>query len=545
MLWFRSRVQVLFRLVLFLILLKLAFLAFLAIWLSIPATKEQIIPQQNAVVKNNQQTEEKQIKPANFSRQDETLKNTSRLIFNPTTVSDERQLTLNGNKTLRELESKEKGPDLAIYVKNVYGRNLNIEYIQLRDNKSTEDNLKFTYAEPYFPKKIECSKLGANNNSEKKATKYVQVYDRYWEQLGMSTRTLMALSGLAHIGGRKVLQPRVKDCMFGREGYSLGIYFNLTHMNSVLNACDYAPLVDKKEYDTECSLSEDRHASVHFLYAGEKAARSTMKRFHLSEQQYKKIRKDAKIKGWTNCSFIGKFIHQTFSSKQFCVDPAVITEWSVLERDILHGAKCLTIVYWRGIGAWYRAKFKQTHFKVAQKDIHYALKPNFDILYEVQKFKKAFLDGRYIAVHVRGEKVVTFHNLGRLRSCIRLLIAVIEVLKQSSGIDKVFVATDMSSFGSSTWGNILKRKSSGRKTIERIHSSLVSSTSGVVYKPTADQKHRDRGVHVLIEMTLVSQAGHLVTIGHGSFQEWVIAKFMEYHRDDSRSLWSLITMCSK
>ena len=81
------------------------------------------------------------------------------------------------------------------------------------------------------------------------------------------------------------------------------------------------------------------------------------------------------------------------------------------------------------------------------------------------------------------------------------------------------------------------------RILKNLHSSLISSIGGTEYKPTLG--YLDRGVVALVEMSLLARATHLVTVGKGSFQEWVKAKFLEQHRNDYQSTWSLVTMCSQ
>lgn len=443
--------------------------------------------------------------------------------------------------TIKNVESNVQ--DLAIHVKNSSGRNLRIEYVETKTETHFKIDVAFHYSKPHVPKKVDFLKHDAKSRLGQNAARYVLVYGKYWEQMSMNIRSVIALCGQAKIGGRRVVQPFVEDSSFGPKGHSLGLYFNLSHMKGMLKANQFATLADKEEYDKECSLANSSHVTVHFLYDAENAAQFTKNKFRLSEQQYDQISNDARRKGWVECSFIGQFIKEGRSSKYFCVDPTVLTEWSVLERDVVRGAKCLTIVVWRGIGNNYRSHFKEKHLKVTSRDIQFNLKPNVDIENEVERFKRAFLRRRYIAVHVRGEKVVQQHSLDRLRKCIRLLTEVIQTVKESSHISQVLVATDMSNFGSGAWTGLLRGVTHEDNTLKDLNDSVVSNIGGVVYKPKEDLI--DRGVVALVEMTLISQAQHFIAIGTGSFQEWVEAKFLEYHRDDARTSWSLIKLCSK
>ena len=427
---------------------------------------------------------------------------------------------------------------LSNKLKSGFGGQISIEY---SINNGVED-IKFDYAKASYPKQIDFSQLAPKKQAAKKLTGYVRVYSRYWEQMTMNLRSLISLAGQAKIGGRKVLEPGVKDSVFNLHGHSLGIYFDLKHFNSILEASDYATLANQDEYDNACSSANTSHVTIHFLYP-QKGVDFTKEKMHLNDHEYNTISSEASKTGWTECKGLTHFVKESSKSKQYCVDPKKFTKWEKLERDVIKGTKCLTICAWRGIGSGFRTFFSESEFKVKSRDIQFALKPPWDILKEAKVFKNKVLTGRYIAVQVRGERVVIPHDLNRLRSCLRLLAEVVSMLKQLSDITQVLIASDMSDFGSGSWGGSLKGEVYNDNTLKDLHSFLISSTGGIEYKPTTND--RDRGVVALVEMDLIARAQHLITIGTGSFQEWIKAKFLEQHRNDDRPSWSLITMCSK
>ena len=432
--------------------------------------------------------------------------------------------------------------DLSNKLKSGFGGEISIEYSEEPHDYDVENEIIFKYAKASFPRTIKFTKPNPKIQAGQKSTGYVRVYSRYWEQMTMNLRALISLAGQAKLGGRKVLEPGVKDSGFGRDGYSLGIYFDLNHFNNMLTWSDYATLANQKEYDTECSLANATHVIIHFLYS-QKGVDFTKGKLHLSDKEYGEISSRASKSGWTECPALGNFIKESSNSKQFCVEPSRVTEWETLENDVIKGAKCLTIATWRGIGSGYRTYFSERKFKIKSRDVQFALRPSGDVLREAQRFQNSVLHGKYIAVQVRGERVVIPHNLDRLRSCLRLLAEVVRMLKELSDISQVLVASDMSNFGSGSWRGSLKGEVYNENTLPDLHSFLMSSTGGVEYKPAADNV--DRGVVALVEMSLIANAQHLITIGTGSFQEWIRAKFLEKHRDDSRPAWSLIKMCSK
>lgn len=417
------------------------------------------------------------------------------------------------------------------------GGQISVEYVDTDGG----ENISFKYAKASFPKIIDFSKVNPKSQTIQKPAGYVRVYARYWEQLTMNLRAFIALVGQAKIGGRAVLEPRVKNSVFDKDGRSLGIYFDLKHLNNILAASSYATLVNENEYNKACSLGNASHVNIHFLYP-QKGIDATKEKLKLNDKEYNEISTKASKTGWTECKALSNFIKGSSKSKQYCVDPSKYTKWEKLEKDVIKGAKCLTISLWRGIGGGFRTHFSESEFKIKSRDIQYVLEPPKNILNEVMRFQNSFLTGRYIAVQVRGERVVIPHSLNRLRSCLRLLADMVSVLKTLSDITQVFIASDMSDFGSGSWKGSLKGEVYNENTLKDLHSFLVSSTDGIEYKPTADNV--DHGIVALTEMSLIAKAQHLITIGKGSFQEWIKAKFLEHHQNEERHSWSLISMCS-
>ncbi len=433
---------------------------------------------------------------------------------------------------------------LSPFVSDSLGRILNVEFQSIRaakDEQESTDILDIVYRQAKHGVNILEPKVEL---SPPLARRYVYVYERYWEQLTMNTRVLMALASQAKIGGRFVVEPKVKDSSFGDTGYPLNTYFNVAQMNTLLSSNGYSTFVTEDEFNTECSKNDQFHAILHFLYEDDKAVPFLKSKFGITTEQYDKISRRAKRVGWTNCQFLKPYFSPGL--KVFCVDPTIITEWSVLERGILRDIKCLGIFVWRGIGFKTRTSFSENHINVSSKEIHFLLEPSLSILNEAEIFTESHLrtGSGYIAVQVRGEKVVIQHNLTRLKKCLRLLVNVIKNTKKSFGISKVFVATDMSDFGSGSWAGSSKTKDLDAHALKIIQSTLMTRIDAVVYKPSADWRTPDRGAVSLVELSIIARAQHLLTIGTGSFQEWAVAKFLKFHKDDDPQLWSLTRLCS-
>ena len=424
------------------------------------------------------------------------------------------------------------------------GKLVKIQHVETTNGDVINLNLTLDISDVSFPDIIQTDPY-TSSYSNTTSKKYAYVIGRYWEQMTQSMRAFLALVIQASSAGRSVVAPMVKDSRFQTSGFPIGYYFDREQIRNILHTKGYPDIVDREEFLSECSPNDPDYTTVHFLYDQEKAGTYTKKLFNLDDATYSNISLHARRNGWTQCSFIQTLTKQTPKSKMLCVDTTVITDWKVFERDVIKSPKCLSIVLWRGNGDTFRARFKETHLKLWTRDFFLSLKPSPAVMTEVEKFQRKFLGGqKYIGVQIRGEHVAIVHGLARLKQCIHLLGYVLRSLKGQFNVHNVFVATDMSKFGSKSWKDSVKRDTITDETLPKLQDLVLSVTNGVTFEQAADNgKPLDRGLVALIEVSLISQAQSLLTIGYSSFHEWATSKFLEFHRHVSPTTWSLVKLC--
>jgi hypothetical protein len=426
---------------------------------------------------------------------------------------------------------------------NSRGKLLNIQHTETTNGDVIKLNLTLDIIDVSFPKVV---RLGpySSSNSNSTSKKYAYVIGRYWEQMTQSMRGFLSLVLQASSAGRSVVAPMVKDSRFQTAGFPIDYYFDRKYIKDILETRGYPDIVDREEFLKECSPKDPNYTTVHFLYDQVKAGTYTKNLFKLDDATYSNVSLEARKNGWTQCSFIEKLTKQT-GSKMFCVDTTVITDWEVFERDVIKSPKCLSIVLWRGIGDTYRARFKETRSKLYTRDFFLSLKPSQAVMTEVEKFQRKFLDGqKYIGVQIRGERVAILRGVAQLEQCIHLLGYVLKLIKGFYNVDKVYVATDMSKFGSKSWKDSVKRDTITDETLRKLQDLVLSVTNGVTFEQAADNGEAfDRGFVALVEVMLISRAQSLLTIGYSSFHEWTTSKFLEFHRDESPTTWSLVKLC--
>ena len=99
----------------------------------------------------------------------------------------------------------------------------------------------------------------------------------------------------------------------------------------------------------------------------------------------------------------------------------------------------------------------------------------------------------------------------------------------------------MSDYGSGWLVRYRNKNNLKENVFKNIHEYIITKSQGVVYSPPSHVI--DRGVISLVDMNLVARAQYLITAGGWTFQEWIVARFLDIHRHDDKRSWSTITVC--
>ena len=308
---------------------------------------------------------------------------------------------------------------LARLIKYANGQNLQIGIP--RENEATKTRVTFNYSALFFPQKIDISKPKKQVPSKR----YIFVHSQYTEQLSKNTRAFLSLCAQAGKSGRKVVIPFVKQTRFAsfNSWSPLETYYDIKYLKRLLAAAGYASLVDHQEYEKECPRNSPNQVSIHFIDNSQQSMDFTKANFRLKKDFYKAIVKNTTKNGWTKCEFLDKAMKRT-SGKQFCVNSDIITDWKVLENDIVKNEKCLNIFVWRGNGGEdYRVKFSEENYQFSSIQVTFALRPGQAVLNEAERFTVA-PGNKYIGVHIRGERILQSYSMQRVRLCVDLVLEV-------------------------------------------------------------------------------------------------------------------------
>ena len=341
----------------------------------------------------------------------------------------------------------------------------------------------------------------------------------FGDQLTRATENLLALAALARYGNRSVAVPFVKDSMFHgtkihQNAGTLSRYFDLNVLNQKLDSYGYGLLKGWRHFQQSCNQSLGVLVNVLTLDGGSNA--------HLSNIQEQLLKKT----GWTPCisdqqqtgdRFKGFNVNQTI-----CIDPEILRSLQQLESDVLRGSSCVGFVSWRGVGTG------RCHFNLSSDKIPSPLSVRPEVPFSrklvqvAQDYALRQLGNNYISVHIRSEWVLRRHksNITYLLNCFRQLSSRIQSTKQKTSLEKIFLATDFSTFGSKSYTIRPAREKS-----EMLHKYLDKMLENHhVFDPRTVELS-DRGSIAIVEMNILSAGKKLFLVGGGNFEDWIKDKF--------------------
>lgn len=368
---------------------------------------------------------------------------------------------------------------------------------------------------------------------------------RYYEQLGRATNNLLDLASLAKNKNRLMVVPFVNNSrMSGLPGgvshyfrkqekpsqktYALlSEYFDLEDLNFKLKARGYSTMNSFRDLESHCA--KRFNIVIHFLFDDESYKRDTASWYRVSENEvatmYNKARQQ---NGWIDCSAMKQSrLNKQIGfkvSRYICVDPEVIRTASDLEDNVLKGANCVGIVQWRGTGE------DRVYFPL-DTSISQPLRPsdlefNPRLVELARNFVKNKFHGEFLGIHVRSERHIERKGINVTKRCMVKLATRVQETRDAYGIKQVFLASDLTDYGSDTLMNYAEadyRRSLSIFLHKALNHPETFEPNGIVY---------DTGAAAIVEMNILSMATRLFTMGGGNFQEWAVAIFRKRHNNE-------------
>ena len=390
---------------------------------------------------------------------------------------------------------------------------------------------------------VEIRNTAANQSrtSQRPRRKFVFVF-RYYEQLGRGASNLLALASFAKNKNRLVVLPfvnnsrmsglpngvshhfRKSDFPFLKKYGQLSDYFDVNDLNDRLTSYGYSTFESFPVFESQCA--KRLNIVVHFLFDDDSSKRETGPWYRLTSKEVEQLYKQAKQNnGWADCPVVK---HSRLSrqlgfkvSRYVCVDPEIIRTASDLEDKILQGAMCVGIVQWKGNGQ------ERVHFPL-DPSISQPLYPSdFEFNPHLVKIAKDFVrskfHGKFIGIHVRSERHIIRKGYNVTMRCMQKLANRVHESQSSYPAEGVFLATDLSDYGSDTLKD--RAESNDRRSLSRfLHEALkypiTFDPRGLLY---------DSGAVAIVELNILSLATRIFTLGSGNFQQWVIDLFLKRH----------------
>ena len=367
---------------------------------------------------------------------------------------------------------------------------------------------------------------------------------RYYEQLGRATYNLLDLASLAKNKNRLLVIPFVNNSRMSGlpDGVSLfyrkqgklsqrtsalsSEYLNVDDLNFKLKSRGYSTLNSFRDLQSHCARRFN--LVVHFLFENERYKKYTASWYRVSDGEVAAMYKEAREhNGWIDCPVIkqSRLAKQIgFKvSRYICVDPELIRTASDFESNVLQGANCVGIVQWRGTGEY------RVHFSF-DPSITQPLQPsdlefNPRLVELARSFVKKMFHGEFIGVHVRSERHIAWKGMNVTKRCMLKLASRVQETRDEFGIKQVFLASDLTEYGSDT---LMNYASYNPKSLSMFLQKVLDhpetfEPEGILY---------DTGAAAIVEMNVLSMATTLFTMGGGNFQEWAVGIFRKRHNNE-------------
>lgn len=400
------------------------------------------------------------------------------------------------------------------------------------------------------------------NSGSKQNLKFLFVLHHY-EQLTKTTENLLQLAAVAEQTGRVVVEPLVRDSRMcglpdgwsgqrrseARKFHPMSLYFDVTFMKNLLKRSRYAPLVKLETFKRECQSSVTNTTLLHFMYSDRKEE-EMVRWYKISSDIYQKTESALKKSGWCECNFIdgglnfSNRIGNFHAGRQICLDAEKIKSLQLFKSKILKEDKCVTIIHWRGIGT-HRCHF-EPEVNIESRKLVYSLRSS-EFVNSLAKKIIDTIGEEYISIHIRAERQILWYGFDRLSRCIEVLMEKVKDLQRKYKIKRVFLSSDFTRFGSDTLRTYTSQNISFAKKIKEIWRYLSKTLKPTMHNPSfGDALIMDSGVVALTEKNVLIEGSHLLTIGSGTFQQWIVDGFIERKINyDKQKNWIVTRICLK
>ena len=346
------------------------------------------------------------------------------------------------------------------------------------------------------------------------------------QELSQCTNHLFEFCLYATTSHRKLVAPRMHNGQMGWNGLPFGDFFNVSSLNKDLKRFGYSELASEEEFLRNCDNERKRVAVVFY----EKPAKRGPYSLRDRDGTYEKLVK----KSWMNCSGQVTTVPKPLRKYKmsdidfYCMHGDLFRDFKTFNEKILGDSKCLYISNWVHMYHMGWEKRLPRGYPMPFKLLYWYANPAAEIIKEVNAFTEMRIRKPYVAIHIRGVK---FRNKTFLQPCFELALEFVNALRRARKVKTLFLSTDMSQFGGIT------------NKDHDSHKLFTEMSGAVTYDPEVTKvfKSVDRWKVSLSEVRIMSQADHLITVGHGSFGRFIRNRYFWEHMN--RENWTLSTVC--
>ena len=472
-------------------------------------------------------------------------------------------LVINGT----EEASTEEGSDIELqkHLKNCgeTAMILKVDLKNLMENNMAWGKTNVVYTLERFPNdNLNRAKAGLGKAKRIESRGYFSSFSYTGDQLSAATRRLFKLNALARYGKRLVVEPLVKDSSFFGDQLSrkrpplkpLSLYYDMKSANDLLERYGYARFASRQRFLGTCRKKTGT------LYVRLLPNAWLRRRIKLNLKVSSAVAASVQ-KGWIRCALpLPRFqdfalMRELRIVRQICVNTHTVRNFTKLHDEILERYKCVVFHHWSGTGEMKGNYFTSQTTKLPPLQLTHLLLFSSEIVGKARHFVGSALGNKpYISVHIRAERFFRTNpnftdNFLRFLKCSEFLVKLVDNLKQTWKIQQVFLASDLGERGSKSIAHGMERFFGYEgATAKRLVKNLTDYQNGFIQrlKPVvrAETEKVDKGVEALVDMNILKDGDHLVTVGSGlTWQMWLVDVFKQQQQQKNKKTYSVVKLC--
>jgi len=222
--------------------------------------------------------------------------------------------------------------------------------------------------------------------------------------------------------------------------------------------------------------------------------------------------------------------------KTICMNVFAVDSVEKFENEVIERLPCVGLAVWRGSNnrRSYRAQLNLT--SIVPDPMHFRDAASFfssRLLQVARDFIAKNLGPVFVSSHIRAEKMLTigiaFKNSVAVKDCISNLTSQVQRYRNASRTPvSLFLATDFAGCGSLSQLARLARKNATSLM------SILAPLEPITFQPSTFNLP-DHGAVAIVEMSILSSGKRLFVFVGGSFQEWIVNRFLNKANIDQQA----------